>query len=138
MGVNFYQMNNEILKLNPYNKKDIEYIQFNNYLCRKENIQRTRNELDRGLFKFSYTSAIEDTGLSRSKIQRLIKWFEEKQIIECISKSNVKGKESIYAYTSVYYAENELKNHTDNHTNNHTDNHTNLYSISNGLSLLGK
>jgi len=118
MGVNFYQMNNEILKLNPYNKKDIEYIQFNNYLCRKENIQRTRNELDRGLFKFSYTSAIEDTGLSRSKIQRLIKWFEEKQIIECISKSNVKGKESIYAYTSVYYYE---KNNTNFNTNSDTD-----------------
>ena len=42
----------------------------------------------------------------------------EKQIIECISKSNVKGKESIYAYTSVYYYE---KNNTNFNTNSDTD-----------------
>ena len=124
MGNNFYQMNNEILKLDPYKEKDFEKIQFNHYLCRKENLQRTKEELDRGLFKLSYTTMIADTGLKRWKVQELIKWFEDNKIIECIEKSDSKGKESIYAYTSVYYAENELKNHTDNHTNNHTDFHT--------------
>lgn len=133
MGNNFYQMNNEILKLDPYKEKDFEKIQFNHYLCRKENLQRTKEELDRGLFKLSYTTMIADTGLKRWKVQELIKWFEDNKIIECIEKSDSKGKESIYAYTSVYYAESELKNHTDFRTKNHTDNHTNLYSNSNGL-----
>ena len=134
MANNFYQSNNEILKLDPYGSKgDLEKIQFDHYIRRKENLQRTKGELDRGLFKLSYTTIIADTGLKRWKVQELIKWFEDNKIIECIEKSDSKGKESIYAYTSVYYAENELKNHTDNHTNNHTDNHTNLYSISNGL-----
>ena len=133
MGNNFYQMNNEILKLDPYKEKDFEKIQFNHYLCRKENLQRTKEELDRGLFKLSYTTMIADTGLKRWKVQELIKWFEDNKIIECIEKSDSKGKESIYAYTSVYYAEDELKKHTDFNTNNHTDNHTNLYSISKGL-----
>ena len=58
MANNFYQINNEILKLDPYNEKDLEKIQFNHYLCRKENLQRTRGELDRGLFKLSYTTII--------------------------------------------------------------------------------
>lgn len=133
MGNNFYQMNNEILKLDPYKEKDFEKIQFNHYLCRKENLQRTKEELDRGLFKLSYTTMIADTGLKRWKVQELIKWFEDNKIIECIEKSDSKGKESIYAYTSVYYAESELKNHTDFRTKNHTDFHTNLYSNSNGL-----
>ena len=130
MGNNFYQMNNEVLKLDPYNKKDLEYIQFNNYICRKENLQRIKNELDRGLFKLSYTTIIEDTGLSRNKVQRIMKWFEDNGIIECIDKSSKKGKESIYAYTSVYYSEEEQKNSTDFNTNFNT----NLSSNSNGLS----
>ena len=134
MANNFYQSNNEILKFNPYgSKSDLEKIQFDHYIRRKENLQRTKGELNRGLFKLSYATIIADTGLKRWKVQELIKWFEDNKIIECIEKSDSKGKESIYAYTSVYYAENELKNHTDFHTKNHTDNHTNLYSISNGL-----
>ena len=125
MANNFYQTNNKILKLDPYNKSDLEKLQFNQYLCRKENLQRIKNEIDRGLFKLSYTTMMTDTGLSRNKLQRLIKWFEEAGIIECIEKSNVKGKESIYAYTSVYYEKNS--------TNNNTDFNTNLSSNSNTL-----
>ena len=123
MANNFYQINNEILKLDPYNDKDIEKIQFNHYLCRKENLQRTKGELDRGLFKLSYTTIIGDTGLSRRKVQRFIQWFIDKGIIECIKKSQVKGEESIFAYTSVYYLENEKSD-----TNCDTDCDTNLYS----------
>lgn len=128
MGNNFYQMNNEMLKLNPYNKKDLEYIQFNNYICRKENLQRCKNELDRGLFKLSYTTIIEDTGLSRNKVQRIMKWFEDNGIIECIEKSSKKGMYSVYAYTSVYYSEEEKSN-----TNSNTNFNTDLSSNSNTL-----
>ena len=132
MANNFYQINNEILKLDPYNEKDIEKIQFNHYLCRKENLQRVKGELDRGLFKLSYTTIIADTGLSRRKAQRFIQWFIDKGIIECIKKSQVKGEESIFAYTSVYYLENE-KSDTNNDTDCDTNNDTNLSSNSNAL-----
>ena len=134
MGNNFYQTNNEILKLDPYNKKDLEYIQFNNYICRKENLQRCKNELDRGLFKLSYTTIIEDTGLSRKKVQTIMKWFEEKGIIECIKKSTKKGLYSVYAYTSVYYSEEEIGEKKDTDLDTNLD--TNLSSISNGLKVI--
>ena len=134
MGNNFYQTNNEILKLDPYNKKDLEYIQFNNYICRKENLQRCKNELDRGLFKLSYATIIEDTGLSRKKVQTIMKWFEEKGIIECIKKSTKKGLYSVYAYTSVYYSEEEIGEKKDTDLDTNLD--TNLSSISNGLKVI--
>ena len=123
MANNFYQTNNEILKLDPYNEKDLEKIKFNHYLSRKENGQRVKGGLDRGLFKLSYTTIIEDTGLSRCKSQRLMKWFIDNGIIECIKKSEIKGKESVFAYTSVYYLENEKSNtdfNTDTNTNSNT------------------
>ena len=102
MANNFYQINNEILKLNPYNKKDLALIQFNHYLCRKENLQRNKGELTRGLFKLSYKVIEADTGLNRRSIREYVKWFEERNIIRFIEKSKSKGTPSIYAYTSVY------------------------------------
>ena len=102
MANNFYQINNEILKLNPYNKKDLALIQFNHYLCRKENLQRNKGELARGLFKLSYKVIEADTGLNRRSIREYVKWFEERNIIRFIEKSKSKGTPSIYAYTSVY------------------------------------
>lgn len=102
MANNFYQINNEILKLNSYNKKDLALIQFNHYLCRKENLQRNKGELARGLFKLSYKVIEADTGLNRRSIREYIKWFEERNIIRFIEKSKSKGTPSIYAYTSVY------------------------------------
>ena len=128
MANNFYQINNEILKLNPYNKKDLELIQFNHYLCRKENLQRNKGELTRGLFKLSYTTLEADTGLSRNKLQRIIKWFEDNNIIKPIHKSRARDKESIYCYTSVYYDE---KNSTVFNTENNTVNNTVFSSNSN-------
>ena len=140
MGSNFYQINNQILKLDPYNDKDLDYIKFNSYLMRKENIQRVEGGLDRGLLKLSYTTIIEDTGMKRWKVQSLMKWFEDNKIIECIKKSSKKSNESIYAYTSVFYENIDEKNHTDfhtnYHTNNHTDFHTNLFSNFNGLKVV--
>ena len=136
MANNFYQSNNEILKFNPYgSKSDLEKIKFNHYLSRKENVQRAKGGLDRGLFKLSYTTIIEDTGLSRCKSQRLMKWFIDNGIIECIKKSEIKGKESVFAYTSVYYLENK-KSDTNSDTNNDTNNDTNLSSNFNGLDYI--
>ena len=128
MANNFYQTSNKILKLNSYNKRDLELIQFNHYISRKENLQRSTGELARGLFKLSYSTIETDTGLSRNKIQRIIKWFEDNKIIECIHKSKARNKESIYAYTSVYYEKNS--------TVFNTVFNTNLSSNYNGLSLV--
>ena len=87
MEYNFYPMNNKVLVLDPYNEKDIDYIRFNHYVMRKENLQRKKEELDRGLFKFSYATTIDDLKIGRSKLQRIVKWFEDNGIIECIEKS---------------------------------------------------
>ncbi len=118
MSSGFYKISSEILKFNPYNDKDVEYIKFNAYLSRKENLQRMSNELSKGLFKMSYTTVISDTGLSRGKIQKFIKWFEDNGIIQCISKSIKKGECSIYAYNPVYLNE---KTDTDFDTDSDTD-----------------
>ena len=103
MQYNFYQINNKVLLLNPCYEKDIDYIRFNHYVMRKENLQRKKEELDRGLFKFSYISAINDLKISRRKLQRIVKWFEDNRIIECIEKSKARDNASVYAYTAVYY-----------------------------------
>ena len=103
MEYNFYPMNNKVLVLDPYNEKDIDYIRFNHYVMRKENLQRTKEELDRGLIKFSYISALNDLKISRRKLQRIVKWFEDNRIIECIEKSKARDSASVYAYTTVYY-----------------------------------
>ena len=127
----FYKTNSEILKLDPITDKDL--IIFNHYISRKENFQRLSGELPKGLFRISYTSIIKDLGFSRWKAQNIMKYFESKNIIECIEKSTKKGIESLYAYTSVYYDETSENDNTNCNTNNNTNDNTNLYSISNGL-----
>ena len=127
----FYKTNSEILKLDPITNKDL--IIFNHYISRKENFQRLSGELPKGLFRISYTSIIKDLGFSRWKAQNIMKYFESKNIIECIEKSTKKGIESLYAYTSVYYDETSENDNTNCNTNNNTNDNTNLYSISNGL-----
>ncbi|MEE0249214.1 hypothetical protein [Peptacetobacter hiranonis] len=127
----FYKTNSEILKLDPITDKDL--IIFNHYISRKENFQRLSEELPKGLFRISYTSIIKDLGFSRWKAQNIMKYFESKNIIECIEKSTKKGIESLYAYTSVYYDETSENDNTNCNTNNNTNDNTNLYSISNGL-----
>lgn len=136
MGNNFYQTNNEILKLDPANKNDLDYIIFNQYISRKENLQRIKNTLDRGLFKLSYTTIEKDLGFSRWKVQKIMKYFEDNGIIKCIEKSSTKGKESIYAYTSVYYSEENAENNTNCNTNYNTNYNTNKYSNYNGLRVI--
>ena len=127
----FYKTNSEILKLDPITDKDL--IIFNHYISRKENFQRLSGELPKGLFRISYTSIIKDLGFSRWKAQNIMKYFESKNIIECIEKSTKKGIESLYAYTSVYYDETSENDNTNCNTKNNTNDNTNLYSISNGL-----
>ena len=131
MEYNFYQINNKVLVLDPYNEKDIDYIRFNHYVMRKENLQRKKEELDRGVFKISYVTAINDLKIGRSKLQRIVKWFVDNGIIECIEKSKSRDKASVYAYTTVYYENVDGKNSTDNSINSSMDSNTDLFSNSN-------
>ena len=133
MGSNFYQTNNKILALDPANAKDIDYIRFNHYISRKENLQRTKEELDRGLFKFSYISAINDLKISRRKLQRIVKWFEDNRIIECIEKSKARDSASVYAYTSVYY---DSKSDINRDINRDSNCDINKYSNFNGFNSM--
>ena len=127
----FYKTNAKILKLDTIEDQDL--ILFNHHIEKEENLQRLSGELQKGLFKFSYPKAEIDLGFSRWKLQKIVKYFEENKIIECIEKSTKKGVPSIYAYTSVYYGvdNNNYNNDYNNDYNNNCNN--NLSSISNGL-----
>lgn len=123
----YYKTNAKILKLDSI--KDSDLIIFNHYIEKEENFQRLGGELRKGLFKFSYPKAENDLKLSRWKLQKIMKYFEDNKIIECIEKSTKKGVPSIYAYTSVYY-EVDNNNFNNDYNNNYNNN---LSSVSNGL-----
>ena len=123
----YYKTNAKILKLDSI--KDSDLIIFNHYIEKEENFQRLSGELRKGLFKFSYPKAENDLKLSRWKLQKIMKYFEDNKIIECIEKSTKKGVPSIYAYTSVYY-EVDNNNFNNDYNNNYNNN---LSSVSNGL-----
>lgn len=115
-GNNFYQTNNEILKLDilkPLSdevKKDLFKnnitldFYFNHYISRKENLQRIKNECNRGLFYLSYSIIEIDFNISNKKARNLVKRFINNGVIECIEKGKAKGEKSLYAYTSVFYS----------------------------------
>lgn len=129
---NFYKTNSEILKLDPFNKKDQLYIMFNHWIERKENLNRINGE--KGTLEIAINVVEKEFEISRNKTQRMIKWFEEKGIIECLTKSKTKGKPSIYAYTSVFYEEeNSQKSNTNRNTNDSTNDNTNNPSNCNDL-----
>ena len=103
MASNFYQTNNEVLKWDPNDEKDFLLIRFNHWISKKENFQRTKNTLDRGLFELSYSVIERDFNISNKQARNLVKRFIDLGIIELIEKGNSKNSKSIFAYTSVYY-----------------------------------
>lgn len=110
---NFYKTNSEILKLDPFKERDLLYIMFNHWIERKENLNRINGE--KGTLEIAINVVEKEFEISRNKTQRMIKWFEEKGIIKCLKKSTTKGKPSVYAYTSVFYEEeNSQKSNTNN------------------------
>ena len=127
----FYKTNAKILKLDTIEDQDL--ILFNHHIEKEENLQRLSGELQKGLFKFSYTTTMEKLKCSRWKLQKMMRYLEDNKIIECIEKSTKKGVPSIYAYTSVYYEVDNTNCNTDYNTNHNTNCNTNLSSVSNGL-----
>lgn len=94
----FYKINNALLKF----KHDSIEVQFNHFLMRRENMQRTSEELEKGQFKLSYSVIEKEFDISRGKAQRLVKSFIEMGIIEPILITKVRGESSIYGYISAY------------------------------------
>lgn len=115
MTNSFYQLSNEILKLEPlkclsddlkkqlFKNNDTLDLYFNHWICRKENLQRAKGKLDRGLFELSYSVIETEFNISNKKARLLVKRFIDNGIIEVIKKGNTSNRKTIFAYTSVYY-----------------------------------
>ena len=121
----FYRLNNAVLTFDPI--KDVDKIIFNQYIIRKENMQRLKHELPEGQFYLSENVAAMDLNFSRSKITRLIETFKELGIIEVVTifPKNLR-KASIYQYliTISTYKEIEHRNeHQIEHRSEHQTEH---------------
>ena len=97
MGYGYIKTNINAMKFDCV--KDKEKIIFNHYIMRRENLNRIQNKLPIGQFNMTISSVSIDLNISRSKAQRLINEFVDKNIIKLISKGSVKTKDaSIYEY----------------------------------------
>lgn len=97
----FYKLNNEVLK---FSIDDIDELRFNQWIIRKENLQRLNKEdaLEKGLFRMTVRTIKEDLGVTHWRAYSLIEKFKKLGIIKCIETSETKKEASVYAYTSVY------------------------------------
>lgn len=125
---NFYKLNNEILKFDI--DDDIDELRFNQWIIKKENLQRLNKKdvLEKGLFRMTVRTVESDLGITFGKARSLIKKFEKLGIIKCIEVSKSKKQASVYAYTTVYFDEN---NNTVQNTVRNTDNASNSNDCSN-------
>ena len=97
MGYGYIKTNINTMKFDYV--KDKDKIIFNHYIMRRENLNRIQNKLPIGQFNMTISSVSIDLNISRSKAQRLINEFLDKNIIKLISKGNLKSKDaSIYEY----------------------------------------
>lgn len=100
MSEGFYMMNNNLLKLDEV--KEILELQVSLYIMKKENIQRCNGDLEKGLFKLSYSELENKFKVSRYKLQTVIKKLTELEIIRPIKLAKSRGDSSIYAYETVF------------------------------------
>ena len=109
MSYNFKKLNTKVLSFDPVD--DIDKIIFNHYIMRKENKNRITKKLEDGQFKMTIRSVSSDLNFSRGKVERLIKCFEELDIIRVVFKGNSSSKYSIYEYvTQDKNDDNKFKN----------------------------
>ena len=87
------------------------------YLMRKENKARFKTDHILGQVEITIRTVAQDIGVSENIVRRLIKQFQELNIIKLISKSNSKQNPSIYMLT-IY------QNHTVDNTVEHTVDNT--------------
>ncbi|WP_052356513.1 hypothetical protein [Faecalimicrobium dakarense] len=96
MGDYFHPMNKHILKFDCNN--DIEKIRFNHYIMRKVNKNKMNGNLPHGHFSITRRSASSDLDLAKSSVDKLVKYFEEVEIIELVENGTRKNKFSVYKY----------------------------------------
>jgi ribosomal protein S25 len=96
----FYQQNNNMLKFDDSSEKEQILILFNHYICRKENLQRTKASLPRGQFYLSRYEIMKRYNVTESKAKGIIKKFVEFGIITQIYKGKNQNDLSIYQYNS--------------------------------------
>ena len=115
MGYGYIKTNINAMKFECI--KDKDKIIFNHYIMRKENLNRIQNKLPIGQFNMTISSVSNDLNISRSKAQRLINEFLDKNIIKLVAKGSLKSKDaSIYEYITSDTEENtvnETKNISD-------------------------
>ena len=120
MNYNFKMLNSKVLTFDPI--KDIEKIRFNHYIMRKENKNRLSGEFKLGQFKMTIKTVMEDLNLSKNKAERIIKEFENLNIIRCVEKGNLSKGYSVYEYVTVNsFNENMKDNKKDNMKKDMTD-----------------
>ena len=117
MSEGFYMMNNNILKLDEV--KEVLELQVSLYIMKKENIQRCSDDLEKGLFKLSYSELESKFRVSRRKLHEVIKKLTRLEIIKPVSVSKKRGESSIYSYETVYNL--SKKTRTDSRTDTRTD-----------------
>ncbi|MDF2612872.1 MAG: putative phage protein [Clostridia bacterium] len=128
----FYQQNTEVLKFDDVN--DVIYIQFDHYIKRKENLQRTKEDLPKGQFYLTVREVSQRYELSIMQSKRLIDKFVKLEIIKPINVSNKRGMPSTYAYKSVTnFGTCNVTNNDTNHGSNVTNepNKINVSEVSN-------
>ena len=97
MGYGYIKTNINAMKFDCV--KDKDKIIFNHYIMRRENLNRIQNKLPIGQFNMTISSVSMDLNISRSKAQRLINEFLDKNIIKLIAKGSLRNKDSsIYEY----------------------------------------
>ena len=100
MSNGFYKQDIQVLKFDI--NKDIDLIRFDHYIKQKENLQRLKEELQIGQFYMTIRNVELDLSISYAKAQRIIKKFEQLNIIRCIFKAKNNTKDlSIYEYISM-------------------------------------
>ena len=127
MSNGFYKQDIQVLKFDI--DKDIDLIRFDHYIKQKENFQRIKQELKIGQFYMTIRNVSLDLDITFNKSQRIIKKFEDLNIIRCVFKSKNNKKDlSIYEYISMSSTQ-ECSNNATLEVSNSTDNVENINNI---------
>ena len=108
----FLKFDTSILQFNFGSIEEKFYI----YLMRKENISRLKTGHILGQVELTIRTVSKDIGVSENIVRRLIRQFQEMNIIKLISKSNSKQSPSIYML--CIYQNHTVDNTVDNTVNN--------------------
>ena len=126
----FYTINPSVLS---FRNDDSKKIIFHHHIIRLENIQRISRELERGQFKITIRNLAKDLNFSINTVRKLIKDFENMEIIKCIRKSNCSNEPSIYRY--IFDNKEKTTDITTNNSISDTTNNTTPDTTSDTINL---